>query len=123
MHRLLVADDHELMRTVLIRLLSPHCEVEAVSSGEAAIHAAESRVSDGILLDIRMPGIDGVAACRSIRAAGFDGPIVALTADESVRNDPEFARAGFTDLIEKPFAADTLLNRILPHLDGGQTGL
>ena len=78
MPRLLVADDSDIMRTVLLRLLGPHCEVVAVVNGQDAIAAAASQTFDGILLDIRMPGIDGVAACRSIRSGGFEGPIIAL---------------------------------------------
>jgi CheY-like chemotaxis protein len=120
MPRLLVADDSDIMRTVLLRLLAPHCEVVAVVNGQDAIAAAASQTFDGILLDIRMPGIDGVAACRAIRSGGFEGPIIALTADESVSRDSEFASAGFTDLIEKPFAAETLLNRILACFEGDQ---
>lgn len=120
MPSLLVADDNDLMRTVLIRLLSPHCEIQAVASGQDAIAASDSGEFDGILLDIKMPGIDGVAACRSIRSAGFTGPIIALTADESVKNDPAFRTAGFTDLIEKPFSAGPLIRRILECLDGAE---
>jgi CheY-like chemotaxis protein len=114
---LLIADDNDLMRTTLARLLGPYCQVQAVSDGQEAISAASSQSFDLILLDIKMPGIDGVAACRAIRLAGYDGPIIALTADGSVQQDRRFADAGFTDLIEKPFAAADLVRRVLWALE------
>ncbi len=117
MPRLLIADDNDLMRATLTRLLSPYGAVQAVADGRDAIAAAQAQAFDLVLLDIKMPGIDGVAACREMRTAGFDGPVIALTADASVQQDARYAAAGFTGLIEKPFAAADLVGQVLGALE------
>ncbi|MBI1235131.1 MAG: response regulator [Alphaproteobacteria bacterium] len=117
MPRLLIADDNDLMRATLSRLLSPYGAVRAVADGEAALAAAQAQTFDLILLDIKMPGIDGIAACETLRASGFDGPVIALTADGSVERDTRYKAAGFTGLIEKPFAAADLVREVLGALE------
>ena len=117
MPSLLIADDNDLIRATLTRLLSPYGELLAVADGQAALAAAQAQAFDLILLDIKMPGIDGIAACEALRAAGFNGPVIALTADASVEQDARYAAAGFTGLIEKPFAAADLVGQVLGALE------
>lgn len=110
--RVLLAEDNPinalLARTLLARA---GCQVSVVHDGEAAVIAAGAATFDLILLDIRMPKLDGVAASERIRAGGgasAAAPIVALTAD----GEGERARslgAGMNDFITKPIDAARLL--------------
>jgi CheY-like chemotaxis protein len=66
--RILLADDNADMREYVTRLLSPHWEVEAVADGSKALAVAGERVPDLVLADVMMPGLDGFALLRAVRA-------------------------------------------------------
>src|SRR5438046_1631265 len=84
--RVLIADDHEEFRTISARLLESEFEVvKAVSDGQALIDAAASLDPDVLVLDISMPGMDGIEAARQVGLAGSRAKIVFLT----VHQDPE----------------------------------
>ena len=100
----LVVDDVDTNIYVTEGLLSPYkLKIEAVNSGFAAIEKAESgRVYDVIFMDHMMPRMDGIEATEKLRAMGYKGVIVALTANALVGNDEMFARHGFDGFISKP---------------------
>jgi DNA-binding NarL/FixJ family response regulator len=81
--RVLIADDHEIVRTGIARLLGNHPDIEVVGlagDGAEAIAMCAERAPDVILMDLEMPGIDGIEATRRIARAGGDGPkVVVLT--------------------------------------------
>ena len=86
----LLADDQEEFLAVERRLLEPEFEVvETVRDGQAAVEAAIRLAPDVLVLDISMPVLDGIAAARSLRAAGSRAKIVFLT----VHGDPDYVRA------------------------------
>jgi DNA-binding NarL/FixJ family response regulator len=86
----LLADDHEEFLAIERRLLEPEFEVvETVRDGRAAVEAAAGLEPDLLVLDLSMPIMDGIAAARSLRAAGSRTKVVFL----SVQHDPDFARA------------------------------
>ena len=111
--RVLLAEDNPinalLARTLLTRA---GCIVTDVRDGEEAVAAAASGAFDLILLDIRMPRLDGLAAAKRIRTGGGPSaaaPIVALTADAGEEERTQARQAGMDDFITKPIDAGRLL--------------
>ena len=111
--RVLLAEDNPinalLARTLLLRA---GCIVTTVQDGQEAVSAAASAAYDLILLDIRMPRLDGLEAAQRIRAGGGPSaaaPIVALTADAGEEERVQARQAGMDDFITKPIDAPRLL--------------
>src|SRR5437588_4321520 len=94
--------------------------VEAVADGGQALVAVERSVPDLLVLDVAMPGIDGLAVCRRLRRRGLVVPILLLTARDAVPQRVAGLDAGADDYLVKPFAADELLARIRALLRRGQ---
>ena len=88
-----------LARTLLARA---GCSVHWATSGESAIAVAAAAEFDLILMDVRMPGLDGVAATRRLRARGVVAPIVALTANAFDEDRRACLDAGMDDFLSKP---------------------
>lgn len=91
-----------------------------VEDGEAAVAAASAEDFDIILMDVRMPRMDGLEATRAIRAgAGRDPdiPILAVTADAMPGDDPEISDAGVTAVVAKPLTLATLSAAIVSALE------
>jgi CheY-like chemotaxis protein len=96
-------------------LRSRGAEVVAVSDGAQAVEAAADGF-DLILLDIRMPVKDGLAAAREIRRAGCLTPMIALTASDTVCDRSSILGAGFDDLWGKPITLIDLVERVAAYL-------
>lgn len=126
--RVLVAEDNDINQELISDILEDAAiSFELVGNGRAAVErvmAARTEADrfDLVLMDIRMPILDGLNATREIRAAGIDAailPIVALTA-HAYRDDIEACReAGMQGHLAKPFRTDDLLAIISKHLSGG----
>lgn len=86
-------------------------EMAVVTTGERALASARARPPDLVILDIMLPGIDGVEVCRLLRRQS-DMPIIMLTARGSVSEKVAGLEAGADDYITKPFAFDELLARV-----------
>jgi signal transduction histidine kinase/ActR/RegA family two-component response regulator len=120
---ILVADDNPANRFVAARLLEMFgCTHEAVADGAEALEAARTRPFDLILMDIKMPVMDGVAATRAIRA--LPGPvsrvpILALTANADPRDEADYIAAGMNGVASKPIQPDVLLNAIRRVMGAG----
>jgi two-component system, OmpR family, response regulator MprA len=113
MRRLLVVDDEPALRESLQRALRTEgFEVAAVSDGVAAIAAVTESEPDAIVLDVLMPGADGLEVTRRLRAKGHRVPILLLTARDAVGDRVEGLDAGADDYLTKPFALEELLARI-----------
>lgn len=114
--RLLVADDTPVNRELIRLMLTPlGVEVEEAANGAEAVTAAAARPFDLILMDVRMPGMDGMEATRRIRAAkgaNRKTPILALTADVQPEHAAAYRKAGMNDLVAKPIAPRELLAAI-----------
>jgi two-component system response regulator MprA len=110
--QILVIEDERQIADLLRRgLLYEGYAVEVASDGEAGLAAARDRPPDLILLDLMLPGIDGLTVCRRLRAAG-DVPILILTAKDAVADRVAGLDAGADDYLAKPFSFDELLARI-----------
>jgi len=110
--RILVVDDEPQIRRVLRTTLSAQgYEVFDAKTGEEAVLTLRERRVDLVLLDMNMPGMGGLAACREIRA-GFDVAILMLTVRSSEQDKVTALDAGADDYITKPFGIPELLARI-----------
>src|SRR5579875_324825 len=110
--RLLVIDDDPQLLTALRRALAYEgYEVLTAESGEAGLRLARERPPDLVVLDVLLPGLDGLEVCRRLRAGG-DVPILMLTARDEVSDRVAGLDAGADDYLVKPFAVDELLARV-----------
>src|SRR5258708_15417878 len=116
--RILVADDNADMRAYLTHILGERWQVEAVADGAAALAAALARPPDLIVADVMMPGLDGVALLRALRADPVTRviPVLMLSARAGEEATVEGLDAGADDYLTKPFAARELLARVRTHL-------
>jgi signal transduction histidine kinase len=116
--RVLLADDNADMRAYVHRLLAPHFDVEAVSDGRQALDRALNNPPDLILSDIMMPGVDGFALLKALRAEPATGtlPVILLSARAGEESRVEGIEAGADDYLVKPFTARELLARVTTHL-------
>lgn len=109
---LLVDDDPPIRRMLERTLVAEGYSVEAAADGGAALAAVERSVPDAIVLDVTMPGIDGLAVTRRLRAKGLRVPILLLTARDAVHERVAGLDAGADDYLVKPFDADELSARV-----------
>jgi two-component system, OmpR family, response regulator MprA len=112
--KILVVDDERAVRESLRRaLVLQGYEVELASDGaEALERLAADGQADAVVLDILMPGVDGLEVCRQIRRRGNSVPVLMLTARDAVGDRVEGLDAGADDYLVKPFALEELLARI-----------
>ena len=113
--RILVVDDEPAVRESLRRaLLLEGYEVELAPSGDDALRRLERREvqPDAILLDILMPGTDGLEVCRRLRRSGSRIPILMLTARDEIEDRVAGLDAGADDYVIKPFALEELHARV-----------
>ncbi len=109
---ILVVDDEPQIRRVLRSTLSTHGhEIVEAKTGEEALEWMRKEPPDLVLLDMNMPGMGGVEACREIRRAS-DAPIIMLTVRSAERDKVAALDAGADDYVVKPFGIEELLARI-----------
>ncbi|MDG2523314.1 ATP-binding protein [Caulobacter segnis] len=114
--RLLLVDDHPMNREVGAALLTAAgCVVDTAEGGEEAVALAASKPYDAILMDIHMPGMDGLTATRVIR--GLDGPaarvpIIAMSADALPQHVAKCLEAGMVDHVAKPIRREDLFAKV-----------
>ena len=110
---LLLAEDDQSVRESLERALKfEGYDVHAVTDGGEALEALLSFEPEVIVLDVMMPGIDGLAACRRIREKGIRTPVLMLTARHDVADRVAGLDAGADDYLVKPFDLEELLARL-----------
>jgi two-component system response regulator MprA len=109
---LLVDDDAPIRRMLQRTLTAEGYEVEAAADGGAALAAVERSVPDAIVLDVTMPGMDGLAVTKRLRAKGLRVPILLLTARDAVHERVAGLDAGADDYLVKPFDGEELAARI-----------
>jgi two-component system response regulator MprA len=118
---LLVVDDDAPIRRMLERTLSAEgYAVRAVADGGSALAAVEQEPPELIVLDVGLPGLDGLAVCRRVRERGLALPILLLTARDAVGDRVTGLDAGADDYLVKPFAAEELSARVRALLRRGR---
>jgi PAS domain S-box-containing protein len=114
---ILLVDDTAVNRELVKLMLEPlGIAIEEAAGGSDAVKAAMTKTYDLILMDVRMPGVDGLEATRVIRAASEANrttPILALTADVHPENAAACRAAGMNDVLAKPIVASQLLAKIV----------
>src|SRR6516165_3644613 len=108
---LVVDDDPPILRMLERTLTAEGYAVETAADGGSALAAVERSVPDLLVLDVAMPGLDGLAVCRRLRRAGLALPILLLTARDAVPDRVAGLDAGADDYLVKPFASEELLAR------------
>src|SRR5271166_527536 len=112
MRLLLVEDDARIARFVAKGLREESYAVDVVGSGNDAIYQTEINDYDLIVLDVMIPGMDGFAVCKAIRASGKRTPILMLTARDGVDDRITGLDSGADDYLTKPFEFRELLARL-----------
>ena len=112
-HSILVVEDDAAVRDALERALGfEGYTIHTATDGAVALSLLRKVPVDLVVLDVMMPHVDGLEACRRIRAGGDTVPILMLTAKTTVGDRVEGLDAGADDYMAKPFALDELLARI-----------
>jgi two-component system response regulator MprA len=111
--RVLVVDDEPSVRGALERALAlDHYEVRTAEDGRDALDHLVDHGVDAIVLDVAMPGVDGLEVCRRLRSAGDRTPVLMLTARDAVDDRVAGLDAGADDYLVKPFALKELKARL-----------
>ncbi|WP_188151400.1 response regulator transcription factor [Teredinibacter waterburyi] len=115
--KILLVEDHEdISQLVTLNLESMNYEVTAHLDGTAGLQAALTQPFDLIILDIMLPGIDGLNICQKLRANDIFTPIVMLTAKKSEADRVVGLEVGADDYLTKPFSVRELQARVKAHL-------
>ncbi len=113
MQRILVVDDDPAVTSVLKRGLSYEgFAVDTASSGPEGLTSAQERYPDLVILDIMMPGLDGLDVLKRLRAADPELPILLLTGKDAPRDQVTGLERGADDYVVKPFTFEVLLARV-----------
>ena len=111
--RVLIVEDDAPVRRMLSRSLEAEgFDVSSAADGGRALAAAERSTPDLVVLDVAMPGLDGLAVCRRLREKGMTGGILMLTARDAVDDRVSGLGAGADDYVVKPFAIEEVVARL-----------
>ena len=117
---LVVDDDAPILRMLERTLVAEGYVVATAPDGGTALTTIERAVPDALVLDLGLPGLDGLAVCRRVREKGLVLPILVLTARDAVTDRVAGLDAGADDYLVKPFATEELLARLRALLRRGR---
>ena len=120
MHLLLIEDNPDLAGNLCDFLEAHRYTVDVVHNGLSGLRFALENVYDVIVLDLMLPGMDGLEVCARLRAAGRNVPILMLTARDTLANKLEGFGSGADDYLVKPFAMPELEARLTALARRGQ---
>lgn len=117
--KVLVVDDEEIIHRSYARILAGgNCNVEVAWNGKDALQAMEQRMVDVVLLDMRMPEMDGMAVLKAIKAQWPEIEVVVITGNPSIESAKEAVALGAYDYLAKPVGPDDIIqatNRAMTH--------
>jgi DNA-binding NtrC family response regulator len=109
--KILIVDDEEVVRLSHTRTLAgKHCVVEAVLNGMAALEAMEKQSYDLVLLDLRMPGMDGMSVLKAIKQNWPESEVIVITGYPEIETAKQAVRLGAYDYLAKPVGPDEVIN-------------
>ena len=115
--KILIADDNPAMRSFLRCYCAEIAtEMRDCSNGHEAIRAFAEFQPDWTLMDLTMPGVDGLALARMLRAQGFVAPLLAVTARSDASAEAQAREAGFDDFLRKPITGAQLTEALAAAL-------
>ncbi len=116
---ILIVDDESYIREFLAQILSEHFKVFFAKNSEEAISAVKTTLPDIILLDVLMPGLNGIETCKLIRknSESKNIPVIMVTALEDIEQKIKAFQAGADDYLAKPFLPEELIARIVRKLE------
>lgn len=109
---LIVDDELDFLETIVKRLRARNIEVSGVESGYLALEALDSYSPDVIILDVKMPGLDGIETLREIKKKKPLTEVIMLTGHASVESGIQGMQLGAFDYLMKPIALDELLEKV-----------
>ncbi len=119
--KVLVAEDDEINRLYLTTILKrQNWFIDEAKDGFQAVELCKKNRYGIILMDVSMPGLDGIQAARKIREEGTLSPIIAITAHSILDFQGDFVNAGVDEILRKPFDENTLIRTILKLTDPGK---
>ena len=110
--RVLIADDEEGVRESLSLILGDEYELSFATDGQDTLAKISNDAFDLVLLDIKMPKLDGLEVLRQLKAKGSTTPVLILTAYQSVELAQEAVKLGAMDYLPKPFERDQILRAV-----------
>ena len=112
MKKILIAEDNDSNYILMTYILKKYCQFERAKNGQEAVEMAEKGEYDIVLMDIKMPVMDGLEATKAIKESLPDLPIIALTAN-AFDSDRQLAmEAGCNDFLSKPVSSELCLKTI-----------
>lgn len=121
MKRILIVDDSATSRAIASRLVGDLYEVETLGDGQAALDRAREGNLDLVLLDLLMPGMDGLAVLSGLRSGGLAVPVVFMTADVQDSTKERLLGLGASRIVNKPLTREKLVEALAAALGTGET--
>ena len=118
MKRILIAEDNDSNYMLMSYILKAHYEFFRAKNGQEAVQKALEEQPDLVLMDIKMPIMDGLEATRQIKEQKPDMPIIALTANAFDTDREKALDAGCNDFLSKPINAEKCIKTIQEHIEG-----
>ena len=112
MRVLVVEDEHRVANYICLALIEESFAVDLAHDGLRALELTTEHQHDAIVLDLMLPGLDGIAVCRRVRQTNANTPILILSARDMVEDRVRGLDAGADDYLVKPFAIEELLARL-----------
>ena len=118
MKKILVIDDEQIIRTSCVRSLSPEgYEVKLASSGQEGLELLEKESFPLVLLDLKMPDMDGIEVLKKIKTGWPETKVVMITGYSTVETAVKTLKLGAFGYLEKPFTPDALLETVKEAID------
>lgn len=114
--KILIVEDNKKLLDSIVNELKTHFEVESISDGEEALFLINQNIYDLVVLDLMLPGLNGIEILKNIRSNNSELLVLILTAKESLDNKVEAFSIGANDYLTKPFYMEELVARIYAML-------